>query len=209
MKRDAAVLAGLLGLGLAYAASFGVFLADSRNFVLAGRRAALVPLSLRPGDTLPLSGPGACLPCLGMGWHRPEESFTWSHDPEVVLLTPPVKREDAVPERPLVLVLDAAGAFMAPGGERRVGLRVNGRDLGEVVIHKADPRQRNFFRGAEFAHAVPLPSGLLRDGEPVRIELRVSAPEIPYVLGISGDRRPLGIAVRGLRVVPADAAPGG
>lgn len=158
----------------------------SVDFVLAARERAMP--AVRLGETVSWQSQA---PGVRSGWWGPSPGGTWSVRPEATLV---VRLGDPA-DVPLRLVV-AARAFVHDPllPLREVDVMVNGR---KVATWKFDRIQ-----AAEYHASIPR-EAMTADGI-LHITFRVSDAPSPAGLGISADRRKLGICVIQWRLEPAD-----
>lgn len=130
--------------------------------------------------------PLAVLPLLGEGWASPEHDFTWTTGPRASL------RFRVDRPGPFTLELDTAAYLPRPDSTQRVVVKVNGTEVGALEYDTAHNRA---------LRTIEVPARLVGSDRIVRLELDVSQPRSPSSFGNSADMRPLGIAVRSIRVV--------
>ncbi|MHB8240385.1 MAG: nucleotidyltransferase family protein [Solirubrobacteraceae bacterium] len=138
------------------------------------------PGAYRMGRQLSLGAPAREM--LAGGWSAEEAEGRWTVGPRARLL---LGLEPGV--QPRELEFDAI-PFLAAGRQTfDVEVLADGRALGTVSYEGAEPAPR--------ASRLALPAGV-GDGGEIMLEWRVRAPCSPHALGISPDRRELGIFVR-------------
>lgn len=165
------------------------FLARRRWSVFAAHTAnerRLDPAHYFWGDALRLGVAGNARPFLGEGWSIDEVGFVWSGKTALVLM------QVAEARTPARLELEAAMVNVIPGRieAQRVLVCSAGRQIGEAVIARA----------GQFA--IELASSPVAAGR-FELELRFPDAFAGADLGVNGERRVLGVAVSGLRIVGA------
>lgn len=144
-----------------------------------------VPPTLHVGETMWLGRDADDERALVRGWGGAEPEGRWTIGPLAELL---VALEGSA--RALELEFDAI-PFLGPAARRlRVELLVNGRRAGTVSYDDADARPS--------ATCVALSAKHARAGEDLTIGWRIHDPASPHALGLSDDRRELGVFVRRL-----------
>lgn len=154
---------------------------DDRPIGLYLRRLRVrAPGAYRLGSPLSLGAPAREM--LAGGWSAEEPEGRWTVGPRARLL---LGLEPGV--QPLELELDAI-PFLAVGRSRfEVEVLADGRALGTVSYEGTEPAPR--------ASRLSLPPGV-GDGREILLEWRIRDPCSPHALGISKDRRELGIFMR-------------
>jgi len=147
----------------------------------------------RLGDTLALTVGGNGIASLASGWSAPEAWGVWSDGDAPVL---ELKLDEAV-TGPLQITLLCHGFTPVPDSCRKVSAVVGRHTLGEVEFRPGME---------EHAWSFGCPAELLHDGRCLTLTLRVAQPESPIDLGLSSDRRRLGINLHALRVESAAAS---
>jgi hypothetical protein len=121
-------------------------------------------------------------------WGDPEPLGRWTVGPTARLL---MRLEGPVP--PLQLEFDAI-PFLGPSGRRlQVAVLLNGRRVKSLSYDGT--------LAAPSVAQVPLPATVLGDHGDVLLEWRIRAPRSPHSLGISEDRRTLGLFLRRIALV--------
>ncbi len=161
-----------------------------RPQVLAGlvhsRPPALFPAWPGSGAVDPASPQDARF--FGLGWDAPEHGFRWALGPDAELFF-----AHPEPARPLLLRL-LGFPYEHPGGARQaMNVTLNGRSLGAVDLGPGPAAWRT----------VRLEAPALGPRNVVRLEFPDAAS--PHSLGQGDDERPLGLAVRALRLDPFPA----
>lgn len=125
-------------------------------------------------------------------WGDPEPLGRWTVGPAARLL---ISLEKPVPS--LGLEFDAI-PFLGPSGRRLlVDVLLNGRQVKSLSYDGANA-------GPSVAQ-VPLPAAMVGDHGDILLEWRIRDPRSPHSLGMSEDRRPLGLFVRRVVLVEQDS----
>ncbi len=143
------------------------------------------PPLYRLGERLDFGSAGNVRPYLGDGWWGSESAGTWSAGPRAELGL----RLATKPSGDLKLLLDGHGLLAPAQPSLTVEVEANGTAVGRISFDAAAP-------GGE--RAVSIPGGLLGEDGELRLSLLSSPWHSPAELGLSADRRPLGLFVRSL-----------
>ena len=147
-----------------------------------------------PGQVLDFRRGGNGQPFEGAGWGNPERGGSWTVADRSVLLL----KLSAPPTNDLLLTIEAH-AFTPPQRNRfDETLMVNGRVAAEWPITSQEPLIRRQVR---------LPAELIRFGV-VRIEFINHDPRSPADLGVSADKRKLGLVLDTVRLDATTYSPG-
>ncbi len=183
----AETLAGGGGLDIALSAPDAVSQArqgiadDDRAIGVYLRRLRFrAPGAYRVGSPLSLGAPAREM--LAGGWSAEEPDGRWTVGPQARLL---LGLEPGV--QPLELEFDAIPFLAAGRNAFAVDVLADGRALGTVRYGGTEPAPR--------ASRLSLPPGV-GGGQEILLEWRIRAPCSPHALGISPDRRELGIFMR-------------
>jgi hypothetical protein len=161
---------------------------DSRNLGVAVRWIRLDRLGVAlPGVPIALGRPQAAK-YLGEGWSGPEDSFRWTDGARAAVFFA------AAIETPATLRLRMS-PYLASSRlpAQRVTVRLNGQQLAALVLDSSAPQE----------HAFPLAAGVLARTN--TLELELPDARAPEKLGVSADRRALGVAAEWLRLDDADS----
>jgi hypothetical protein len=193
-----ALLAGLIALGLLQVASFGYFLNKSRDFLLAQAEAGAAAGDIAiPGEVL--LGPNGCLPCLRSGWGSLSGfgAMAQRRDAVLALRLPAAALTDS---RDVALVLDAAAFAPAILGPRHLRMLANGTPIAEVEFPPEDSSTEAFpWAGQSVLHRLVVPHAVVVQSPILLVTLQMAVAS-PRQLGIGSDPRPMGIAVRSVRL---------
>jgi hypothetical protein len=156
---------------------------DRRKLAMAVRTVRLEPLPPLPRDeTVSFAGDGATA-YLGAGWSEPEALLRWTEGPQAEMWF------EAPDVSPAILRLSLS-PFVVPGyrDRQRVGIELNGWTAAELELTDAAPQTAS----AVLPHGALAADNLLRLHLPDAPTTRPADPRL--------DPRPLGVAVRSLRI---------
>jgi hypothetical protein len=127
----------------------------------------------------------------GEGWNAPERSFTWTVAREASLTMLVCE-----PESDIELTAEFR-PFIVPGklDRQRVNLFVNGENVGSWMVESHSEDWRAMETRRFLSRSVVIPKDLIK-GSAMEIMLELPDAVSPMELGLSGDARLLGIAMR-------------
>jgi hypothetical protein len=129
------------------------------------------------------------LAALGNGWSLPEQSGCWTNGPAASLqwhslVSLPVRGN---------LILRVSNAFGPPSKGTKGRVEINGHTLGPFLVPPGHALP------TELAFAIP--ETILGDRD-MEVRIMIDEPTSPAELGLSADRRRLGLSVESIRVEP-------
>ncbi len=156
---------------------------DRRVGVFLRRLLVRAPSEYEIGSALTLGEGSGDDSVLFGDWGDPEPLGRWTVGPVARLLT-----RFQGPAPPLQLEFDAIPFLGASGRRLQVEVLLNGRRVKSLSYDGANA-------GPSVAQA-PLPAAVVGDHGDILLEWRIRAPRSPHSLGVSEDRRALGLFVR-------------
>lgn len=122
---------------------------------------------------------------LGQGWSLPEAWGTWSVGPRAELALP----LEGTPADNLELSIEAIAFPHLPDNLQSIHVNVNGTRIATL-----QPNYEGFVREATLG----IPGQVAARANPMRVVFEIARPTSPSALGLSKDRRELGIGLKGL-----------